>query len=261
MQRLGDGFLVKRMIPMPMPGGGSVYLYELPNGQWQFGRGKDATVVTNLDQVSEVSDESAKADIAKWIERTREMKIAPVVEGPAPVLQGMSARDQLSHAISRMPEEAVNRILTAITQTMGPIADSITQGGQTNHYGDGFGQDQAVSTPGMVQPTPFQLPPDGQWVDEKNHAAGFYTPYMVVKNAQGEVVDRTVVRDAKGNPTKHWNPAPEFHQMVQSHESDSSIDAHPVMEYQGQEDEQGEERVSARELVGAGSGRKAGKRR
>lgn len=255
MQRLGDGFLVKRMIPMPLPGGGMADLYELPNGQWQFGKGREATVVTSMEQVADVTDANAKEAIAKWIDRTKSMPVQPVIgEGPKPVLSGHSTRDQLSRAIANMPEEAVNRILMAITQTMGPIADSITQEPQVNSYGDGFGQDLDIPVPGQ----PFTLPPDAEWVNPSNPASGYYTPYVEVKNHLGEVIDRTVVRDAKGNPSRHWNPTPAFHQALNRPEPVSYIDAHPTQEYQGKDAEQEleEERERAKELVGAGSGKR-----
>ncbi|MDH5666555.1 MAG: hypothetical protein OEY86_00910 [Nitrospira sp.] len=261
MQRLGDGFLVKRMIPMSFSGGGMAELYELPSGQWQIGRGKDATVVTSLDQVGGVSDSSALADITRWVEKTKHVSVKAVVEGPAPVLAGHSTRDQLSHAIANMPEEAVNRILLAITQTMGPIADSVTQHGQTNHHGDGFGQDQTFATPGgMPQHQPFVLPPEAQWVDPNNHASGYYTPYVIVRNAAGEIIEHQVARDAKGNPTKHWNPGPAFEKLLSMPEPASEIDAHEPAIYQGKDAEEELKEERSRELVGAG-GRRTSRRR
>lgn len=215
MQRIGNDFLVKRSVQIYSQDGGGMIkeLFELPNGQWQFGKGKDAQVVTSLEQVKEF-DEGTQTAVSKWLERIKHQPTPQPVTagGPTPVLAGDTARDQLSRAISKMPEEVVNRLLTAITQTMGPVADSITQESPINHHSDGFGQDQnnpPLPEGASVIPRATDVLPEGAWwADPGNKAAGYFThDYEHMEKAKlpsGEIVDV---------PTRKWHPTGSFQRM------------------------------------------------
>ena len=208
MQRLAGDFLGKRMIPMPLPGGGMAELWELPNGQWQIGKGRDAVVITSMEQVQDVTDGSAKASIAQWIERTKGMTVAAVQQGQTPLLAGETVKDRLSQAIANMPNEIAARILGSIEQVLGPVADSLSQGPQVNHHSDGYGQDQMMAAPCSVESAPFQLPEGARWAQQGNPAAGYLTPDFEVK-------------DERGQPSMRWHPTPDFHAFT-DHAADTA---------------------------------------
>lgn len=216
MQRLAGDFLVKRCVQAYIQDektkqSNIVELYELPNGQWQFGKGRDATVVTSVDQVKEF-DEGTQTAVAAWLDRIKHLPTAPpVVQGETPILFGESARDRLGRAISCMSEEVVNRLLMAVEQTIGPVADSLTQGQQVNHYSDGFGQDQGNHPPG---PVAFQLPEGAWWAEEGRPVAGYFTPYTVIKDELGNIIEQRMITDGKGKTKPQWHPTPEFESYV-----------------------------------------------
>ena len=245
-----------------LPGGQSIELYKLPNGQWQFGKGRDAVVITDMTQVDEIPqvegkpaiDPQTREDIHKWVEKIKHQPTpAAVQQGQTPLLAGISARDQLSRAISVMPEEVVNRLLLAVTNTLGPLADSINQESPINHHSDGYGQDQ-----GMHQPAtqPFTLPEDSRWVDPSNPASGYLSPMYREGGA--------VVTDKQGKPITQWHPTPEFHQVTDRPEPIPIAETTPLNVHQPKDVEEEMEQArrssgSARELVGAG--RRTGRRR
>lgn len=198
MQRLAGDFLVKRVVSLYGQGGATTELYELPNGQWQFGKGKDAVVVTELSQVAAL-DPGTQADVAAWLERTKSLpKPAAVQQGQTPLLAGGSVKDRLSQAIANMPNEIAARLLLSIEQVLGPVADSLKQGAQVNHHSDGYGQDQMMAAPGSVESAAFQLPEGARWAQPGNPASGYLTPDFEVK-------------DERGQPSMRWHPTPDFH--------------------------------------------------
>lgn len=211
MQRIGNDFLVKRMVTIYSADGGGMIkeLYELPNGQWQFGKGKDAQVITSIEQVKEF-DEGTQTAVQYWLERTKSQPTpSPVIAGgPTPMVAGETVADRLSRALSLMPREVQENVLRAIEQTLGPVADSITQEAPVNHHSDGFGQDQASHVPGGIPIATDELPSGAWWVDSNNKAAGYYTPnYTITEKAKlpsGEIVDV---------PTKTWHPTATFQRM------------------------------------------------
>lgn len=235
MQRLAGNFIIKRSVVSYGADGNMVELYELPNGQWQFGKGRDATVVTSMEQISVVTDPAVRKDIEAWIERSKGQPLQAVQQGATPLLEGETVRDRLSTALSRMPEEAVARILGSIEQVMGPIADSLSASAQTNHYSDGFGQDQAYLPPSAI---PFMLPEGAKWAQEGRPESGYLTP------------DPTV-RDEKGNVTMRWHPTPQFAEMVEAAPEKTAIEIEMDAE---------REKHQERELVGAGAGRRTRRR-
>lgn len=238
MQRQAGEFLCKRSFTLYGQGGAVVELYELPNGQWQFGKGRDATVVQSMSEVSMVTDQKVLADIAAWLERTKDLPKVPVQQGQTPLLAGESVKDRLGRAINLMSEEVAARLLNAIEQTLGPVADSLTQPAPVNHHSDGFGQDQQVHAPGSVEPQRWQLPDGAEWADPSNPAAGYLTPIPGLM-------------DDHGVPMKAWHPTPAFNQFVES-ATDEKSEIEREMEAERQ-------KHADPELVGAGSGRRAAK--
>lgn len=220
MQRLAGDFLVKRVVAIYGQGGATTELYELPNGQWQFGKGRDAVVVRSLDDVS-MCDAGTQKDVAAWLDRTKNRPTPePVQQGQTPMLAGETVKDRLSQAIAHMPDDAVARVLGAIEQVMGPIADSLKQAAETNHYSDGYGQDQGMHAPASV---PFQLPEGARWVDQNRPESGYYT-------------FNPEVTDERGHPTAKWNPTPEFHAMTTRPEPVPVVETTPLNVHVPQDD-------------------------
>jgi len=244
MQRLAGDFMVgPRIISTYTPQGNIVDLYQLPSGQWQYGKGRDAVVITSLDQVVLVDkdgnstiDPDSLASIKAWIKLIQDRPTPTAVQqGMTPVIEGQTSRDQLSHAISKMSDENVNRILNAIVQTMGPIADSINQGEQVNSHSDGYGQDQGMYPPGAVQmPAAFHLPPGARWADPRNPASGYLT-------------FDSGITDELGKPASSWHPTPEFHALLQQPDPTPITETTPLKVHDPVQDEM--ERDS--ELTGA----------
>jgi hypothetical protein len=245
MQKQAGDFLVSRTLTLFKPGGDTIEVYELPNGQWQIGKGRDATVITSLDQVQladaaghPLIDANSRASLEAWVTKMQsQTPPTPVLQGQTPVLAGVSARDQLSQAIANMPEEVVNRLLTAVVQTVGPVADSIKQGLEINSHGDGYGH-TAVSPPAPA----FQLPPGARWNDPNNRAAGYLTPMGMV--------------DEKGIPMEQWHPSPEFAALQDKPEPTPIMETAPLHVHVPEPPARG-----AEELVGAGSSRRSTRRR
>lgn len=230
MQRLAGDFLVKRVVTLYGPGGATTELYELPNGQWQFGKGRDAVVVTSLEQVAGL-DAGTQKDVAAWLERTKGQALQAVQQGQTPLLAGETARDRLGRAIAMMSDEVVNRLLTAVEQTIGPVADSILQSTPVNHHSEGYGQDQAMAAPGDVTARPFTLPPGARYCDPGKPEAGYLVP-------------DPEIRDERGQPTLRWHPTPAFESFVeQAADVKSDIEQEMAAE---------REKHADKELVGAG---------
>ena len=245
MQRLAGDFLVKRVVSVYGQGGATTELYELPNGQWQFGKGKDAVVVTDLSQVAGL-DEGTQTAVAAWLDRTKNMpKPTAVQQGQTPLLAGDSVKDRLSQAITNMPNEVAARMLLAIEQVMGPVADSLKQGAQINHHSDGYGQDQDMAAPGSVQPAAFQLPDGAKWAQPGNPASGYLTPDYEVK-------------DERGQPSMRWHPTPAFHAF--SDRANDTAAGPKGADLSDVEMEMERER-KARGVEKVGAGRSTGKRR
>lgn len=236
MQRLAGDFLIKRSFVAYGEGGNMVELFELPNGQWQFGKGRDATVITSMEQIAMVSDPNIRKSIEAWIEKTKGQSLQAVQQGAMPLVAGETVRDRLSHALSRMPEEAVARILGSIEQVMGPIADSLSMPPATNHYSDGFGQDKPAAPPASI---PFVLPEGAKWAQEGNPASGYLVPDMSIT-------------DEKGQHPMRWHQTPQFAQFLETTPDKSAIEIEMDAE---------REKHQERELVGAGSGRSRTRRR
>lgn len=237
MQRLAGNFLVKRSVVVYGTDGNMAELYELPNGQWQFGKGREATVVTNMEQVSMVSDPAVLQSIQAWVERTKGQALQPVQQGATPLLAGETVRDRLSQALGRMPDEAVARILSSIEQVMAPMADSLSMPAATNHYSDGYGQDQGIVPPAAI---PFTLPEGARWAREGRPEQGYLTP------------DPNGLTDEKGQPAMRWHQTPQFLQSIDAAPDKTDIEIEMVAEREKHQD---------RELVGAGAGRTKSRRR
>lgn len=234
MQRLAGNFIIKRSFISYGADGNMAELYELPNGQWQFGKGRDATVITSMEQVPMVTDPSVRKDIEAWIERTKGQTLQAVQQGAMPLLAGETPRDRLSTALSRMPDEAIARILGSIEQVMGPIADSLNAAAPTNHYSDGFGQDQSYAPPASI---PFTLPEGARWAQEGHPERGYLTP--------------GTIKDEKGNIAMQWHPTPQFATFVEMDPEKTDIEIEMAAE---------REKHQEQELVGAGSGRRSRRR-
>ena len=237
MQRLAGDFLVKRScVTYDKDNGNMIELYELPNGQWQFGKGRDAKVVASLDDIAMVSDPGIRKSVEDWLERTKGQAMQPVQQGATPLLAGETVRDRLSQAISKMPEEVVARLLMSIEQVVGPVADSITAQAPVNHHGDGYGQDQGMVPPAMV---PFTLPQGARWAQDGRPEAGYLAP-------------DSNITDEKGRPSMQWHPTPQFSSFVDAAPEKTDIELEMEAEREKHQD---------RELVGAGSGRTKSRRR
>lgn len=238
MQRLAGDFLVKRSVMVYDKSGNTAEIYELPNGQWQFGKGRDAVVITDMGQIEHIAgsiDANTKATIAAWVEKIKNRPTPEAVQqGQTPLLEGVSARDRLSTAISRMSDEVANRLLLAIESTLGPVADSLSQEAQANHHGGHYGD------PGAHAPatTGFTLPEGSKWADPQNPASGYLSPDYQIK-------------DERGQPTMRWHPTPEFNAVVEA----SSDGRSPV------EVEMDEERQKHQEREPVGAGRTSARRR
>jgi len=243
MQRLAGDFLVRRTVKVYGQGGAVTELYELPNGQWQFGKGRDAVVVRSLDQVSAL-DESTKKDVEAWLERTKHRPAPePIQQGQTPLLAGETVKDRLSQAINNMPNEIAARLLLAVEQTLGPVADSLKQSAPINHHSDGYGQDMGMPAPASVDAGGFSLPAGARWANPNNPASGYLMPDMEV-------------RDEKGNPTTRWHPTPDFHAVTEQPEPVPIADTAPLKVHVPDdiEKEIAQERRSrgTSDLVGAG---------
>lgn len=252
MQRLAGDFTVKRIVTTYSTQGGGVIveLYELPNGQWQFGKGKDAVVVTSLEQVAEF-DASTKDAVAKWLDRVKVLPTPPtaVVQGGQPSsFTGESSRDQLARLLSRIPDSVVDRLLGAITQTLEPIADSLTQPDPINSHAGSFG-DASTLPPGAI---PFTLPEGASWADPARPESGYFTlDYEHTEKAQ---FPDGQVRDA---PSRRWHPTPQFKAFVQNAMDKTDIE----LEMDAERDKfHAEQADPESDLVGAGSGRASSRR-
>lgn len=213
-----------------------VELFELPNGQWQFGKGRDATVITSMEQIAMVSDPGIRKDIEAWIEKTKGQALQPVQQGGSPVVGGETVQDQLIYAITHMPGDAQARMLEAIKQVMQPIAHSLAQPAPANHYSDGFGQDQQLPPPASI---PFVLPEGAKWAQEGNPASGYLVPDLTMT-------------DEKGQHPMRWHQTPQFTQFLETAPDKTSVELEMEAE---------REKHQERELVGAGSGRSRTRRR
>lgn len=227
MQVLAGGFHVKRSHIVYEPGGISRELFELPNGQWQFGKGRDASVITSLEDIAAVTDHNIRSAVEAWLERTKGQALQPVQQGATPLLAGTTVKDKLSLAISRMPEDVAARLLGSIEQVLGSVVDSISQADTVNHHGDGYGQDQAVIPPGAV---PFNLPEGAIWAQPGNPTAGYLVPDLEIK-------------DERGKPSMRWHPTPQFEQFIQAAPEKTPVEI---------EMDEEREKHQERELVGAG---------
>ena len=247
MQRLAGDFLVKRMAVLYGASGNTKELYELPNGQWQFGKGRDAQVVRSVEDIAGVGDPNIVQDVEAWLERTKNRPAPEAVQqGMTPLLTGETPKDRLGRAISQMSEEVVSRLLNAIEQTMGPIADSITQGESINHHSAGYGQDQGMHAPATTESQAFVLPPDCKWCDPTRPSSGYLQPIP-----GGDGSPRL---DDHGVPMMSWHPTPEFHDLMSQPEPVSVAEMVPTS---GVEREMEEERSRH----GVARGRTAGKSR
>lgn len=253
MQRLSGDFTVKRIVTTYSTQGGGVIieLYELPNGQWQFGKGKDAVVVTSLEQVAEF-DPHTKEAVSKWLDRVKALPTPPaaVVQGGQPAsLSGESARDQLSRMLSRLPDHAIDRVLNAFNQALEPIADSLTQPDPVNSHSGGFGEATTLP-PGAV---PFTLPEGASWADPARPESGYFTPdYEHTEKAKlpsGQIVDV---------PSRRWHPTPQFETFALNAPDKTDIEL--AMDEE-REKFHAEQSASEDELVGVGRGRASGKGR
>lgn len=202
MQRIGADFVVKSSVMALKPGGVTLELYEMPNGQWQFGKGKDAKVITRIEEVSGFSvvngekvpdfHESIITRVQQWLERVKHQPTpAPMVEGAAKATPDTALK--IVRAINAMAPEMQAKVLLAIESVVGPVADSLTQGELVNSHGDGFGQDQPIAAPARV---PFRLPEGSRYVDPANPSNGYLTP--------------TGRSDEKGHPEMMWRPTPDY---------------------------------------------------
>lgn len=239
MQRLSGNFLVNRVAMVHIGDGNIVELYELPNGQWQFGKGRDATVITSMEQV-ENFDPNTKEAVAKWLALVAEKNLKPVAmqAGVEANKSAESPHDRLTKRISEMNPETVARLLLAIENTLGPTDDSRKQGEQVNSHADGFGQDAENFAPGDTA-QPFELPAGAIWADPRNRASGYFT-----------LDDEN--KDGRGIAAKKWHPTPEFQAFLDKPETFSTIDAiDPVAA------EMALERQKQPELAAAGSSRSA----
>lgn len=245
MQRLAGDFLVKRVVSVYGQGGATTELYELPNGQWQFGKGRDAVVVTDLSQVAGL-DEGTQTAVAAWLERTKGLpKLAAVQQGQTPLLAGETVKDRLSQAIANMPSDVAARLLLAVESVMGPVADSLSQAQQANHHSDGYGQGEGLAAPGSVS-AGFVLPPGGWWADPTNKAGGYFTPDFEV-------------RDERGQPSARWHPTPEFEAFTET--ASDTVAGPKGAEMDDVDKEIAKERQACGVDEPVGAGRKSGRRR
>ena len=235
MQRLAGNFMVNRVVMLHIGAGDIAELYELPNGQWQFGKGRDARVVASLDDVKDL-DEGTKKDVAAWLEKVKvsNVKPVPMQAGVSENVTAESARVRLQHRLDNMSPEMTARLLLAIENTLGPAQDSMNAGPQINSHADGYGDPEQTFAPGNQ---PFSLPAGAVWADERTPAAGYYTHDEEIK-------------DGQGNPTKRWHPTPQFHEMASRPETGSTLDPVDPLEL-----ELAAERQKNAELVGSGSSR------
>jgi len=201
--------MVKRVMTIYVGDGNILDLYELPNGQWQFGKGRDARVVERLDDVA-AFDEQTKKDVAVWLEKVKESQVKPVAmqAGVQGNVSAESTHDRLIRRLENMSPEMEARILLAIENTVGPVEDSLHAGEHVNSHADGYGQGEPVHAPGQQQ---FVLPAGAVWADERTPAAGYYTHDEEIK-------------DSKGQPTKRWHATPQFNETLEQPERESSLD-------------------------------------
>lgn len=243
MQRLSGNFLVKQVHTIHVGQGNIVDLFELPNGQWQFGKGHDAKVVTCMADV-EPFGQNVKEQVEKWL-----ALMAATKQIPAPMQAGgvpsQDARGRLASRIAHMSDEVVTRLLHSIEQTLGPIDESLLQNGPVNHHSEGYGDEHQHAPADTAQP--FVLPQGARWAQEHNPAAGYLTP-------MGSV-------DEKGHPVMQWHPTPEFFDAMDRADTGGSLDQAPRKVHDPVEQERLAEQNKRPELASAGSRRSAAKRK
>ena len=247
MQRLSGDFTVKRIVTAysEQRGGVIVELYELPNGQWQFGRGRDATTVKSMDEVEEF-DPATKEAVSKWLDRIKALPSPPeaVIQGDKPAsLSVESSRAQLDRLMGKLPDSVIDRLLSSITQTIEPMADSLTQAYPANSHSGGFG-DASTVPPGAV---PFMLPEGATWADPSRPESGYFTVDREhtekVRMPDGSIADV---------PAKQWHPTPQFETFTRQ-----APDGTDVSSIESQMDREREQFHADHDedAVGVGSGR------
>ena len=195
--------MVKQIATIHVGQGDILDLYELPNGQWQFGTGRDAKVVEDISEVEKFGDGIVK-QVSAWLEKVKalNLKPAPMQAGNMPA---ESSAQRLKRRLDSMSPEMQERILLAIENSVGPADDSITAG------------EGVEEEPLPIGSGPFTLPEGAEWADDRNPANGYFTINQDIK-------------DARGNATRQWHPTPEFHQLTDGPDSASTVDAYDPAE-------------------------------
>jgi hypothetical protein len=279
MQRLAGNFLVNRMVMLHIGNGNISELYELPNGQWQFGKDRDATVIQRLDQVfklppqsrwinaadygegyltnlgkdadgllieephpfNELGDLNVLRSLEAWLLKVKTRAQAPVAmhAGLQGNVESESAHARAHRRIDTLSPEVVARLLLAVENTLGPIDDSIQQPAQVNSHSDGYGDGETYAPADVPG---FKLPLGAKWVDDRTPSAGYLTPLGS--------------NDEKGHPIMQWHPTPEFLAMTERAEMGSSLDAIPPRVHDPVQDEINQERQKQPENARSSRSRK-----
>lgn len=283
MQRLAGNFLVNRVVMLHIGNGNISELYELPNGQWQFGKDRNATVVQRVEQVfklpgqsrwanpqdfgagyytvtgrdaedhlveefhefGELGDVAVLRSVEAWIAKVKARASLPVPmqAGPHANVESDSPHARLHKRIENMSPEVVARLMLAIESTLGPVDDSMNQAGPANHYSEGYG-DADNPAPGNTEAVGFRLPDGAKWAQEGNPGAGYLTSLGAA--------------DEKGHPIMQWHPTPDFLDMTERPDTGSSLDTVPLKVHDPNLDQElAAERDKHPELAATGSRRTA----
>lgn len=234
MQRIGTDFIIKRSWNVLKAGGIMLELYEMPNDTLQFGKNRDAKVVTSLEEVTDFPGE-VQALVSAQIERQKTRPIqSAVVEGAAQS-GAIHVGNRLAQAVAALDPIMQAKLLASIESIVGPVTDSLLQG---------QGPEAFVPGLGTTSMQPFLLPAGGKYVDPTRPDAGYLT--------------LTGRSDEKGRPEMAWHPTPQYLRMEDGQvEPVTTFDADrlqpdpiPLMEAAS---DVTAELNQARDLVGAGA--------
>jgi len=202
MQRVAGGFLQKRsaiVLKEQRDDQGRLIfsqmteVIELPNGVWQFGRGRDAVTITSVDQVSEFGEDIQTA-VAQALKKMKQGKIKPP-QPSKPMNRQQETSSEVLNFFKAMTPEQQERMLDLFRQTLSTTGDSVAQGPSINSHADGYGDQPPVPVGADIESS-FVLPPGCKWSDPRDPRCGYLKP--------------TGIEDSHGQETYSWHETPEF---------------------------------------------------
>lgn len=184
MQRIGANFVIKQSWSVLKPGGITLELYEMPNGQFQFGKNQDAQVITSIEQVADF-DPPTQARVAQRLAQQASLPPPiPVIDGLQQAPNAQDTATLLVRVVQALDPMTQAKLLENIQGFAAPLRDSVLQGQQG---------EPAVLPPARL---PFVLPPSARYVDPNRPESGYLTP--------------TGALDDHRRPIDAWHPTPTY---------------------------------------------------